>query len=123
MSNEFSAAYTDDDFWLKLKKFAKAAGRQVVEAALCLWYAAQRPEVPVWAKATIYSALGYFIVPIDAIPDLVPGGYVDDLGALTLATATIAAYINADVKASAKAKCKDWFGEAAPPSPHDVNEA
>ena len=27
----------------------------------------------------IYAALSYFIIPIDAILDVLPGGYIDDL--------------------------------------------
>ena len=62
----------------------------------------------------VYSnrELGYFIVPIDAIPDLAPViGYSDDLGALALAIGNVAMYIDDEVKQKAKSKLKDWFGE------------
>jgi uncharacterized membrane protein YkvA (DUF1232 family) len=55
--------------------------------------------------------LGYFISPIDAIPDVIPFvGYSDDLGVLVAAVATVSTYITDDVKAKAKAKLQDWFG-------------
>jgi uncharacterized membrane protein YkvA (DUF1232 family) len=55
-------------------------GREVIEKALWLYYAAQQPNTPLWAKTAIYGALGYFISPIDAIPDITPViGYADDL--------------------------------------------
>jgi len=86
-------------FWGKLKKFAKIAGKDVIEKALQLYYAAQRPEIPTWAKSVIYGALGYFIFPADAIPDIIPVvGYADDLGVLVAAIATVSIYINNDVK-------------------------
>ncbi|WP_211605080.1 YkvA family protein [Vreelandella arcis] len=47
-----------------------------------------------WAKTTIYGALGYFISPVDAIPDLAPiVGYADDIGVLAGALAMVAAHI------------------------------
>jgi uncharacterized membrane protein YkvA (DUF1232 family) len=42
------------------------------------------PLVKWYRKAIIVAALIYFIVPIDAIPDLTPFfGYLDDLGVIT----------------------------------------
>lgn len=47
-----------------------------------------------WAKGVITGALGYFILPADLVPDLLPGaGYGDDWGAIVAAMATVAAYI------------------------------
>ena len=104
--------YSDNSFWDKVKTFAITAGREVIEKALWLYYAAQRPETPKWAKAAIYGALAYFISPLDAIPDITPWvGFTDDLGALAAAIAMTSAYINEDVKAKASQKLWDWFGE------------
>lgn len=110
--NEYEAAYSDESFWRKLKGYALSAGRDVVEKALLLYYAAQEDGVPGWAKATIIGALGYFISPLDAVADLTPGiGYVDDLGVLALALAAVASFINDDVRARAREKIQVWFGE------------
>lgn len=110
-NDENDSSYSDSDFWQKLAKFAKAAGFELVEKALWLYYAAQDPNTPLKAKAIIYSALGYFIMPLDVIPDITPiVGYSDDLGALAAAVATVAVYINANVKAQADQKLLDWFG-------------
>jgi uncharacterized membrane protein YkvA (DUF1232 family) len=96
-------------------KYAKIAGKEVVERALQLYYAAQEPSTPAWAKTVIYGALGYFIFPLDAIPDLTPVvGYADDLGVLAAAVATVALYINAKVKQKAKQKLSEWFGDGEP---------
>ncbi len=106
--------YTENSFWSKLGRFARVAGSEVVEKALWLYYAARRPDTPGWAKAIIYSTLGYFILPIDAIPDITPVvGYADDLGALAVAVATLAAYINPEEKEQARHKMVDWFGDRA----------
>lgn len=103
--------YSDESFWDKVKKYAKVAGKEVVEKSLWLYYAAQRPETPFWAKAVIYGSLAYFICPVDAIPDVIPVvGFVDDLGALAAALAMVAVYIDEDVKAKASENLKNWFG-------------
>ena len=113
--NEFEDAFSEQGFWTKLKHFARSAGKEVVEKALLLYYAAQEEKAPTRAKATIAGALGYFIVPLDAIADLTPAvGYADDLGVLALAIAAVATYINDDVRQKAAARINDWFGEESP---------
>ena len=102
--------YSAPRFRPKLARAALAAGREVVEKALWLYFAAQRPETPRWAKATVYGALAYFILPLDAIPDLAPlAGYTDDLGVLALAVGTIARYIDGPVKAQTIRVLARWF--------------
>ncbi len=109
--NRFEKEFTEDGFWEKVKSFAKVAGESVLEPALKLFYASKDPETPAWAKATAYGALGYFIMPIDAIPDITPVvGYSDDLGVLVAATAMIVAHINKTHTAKAKKTLKRWFG-------------
>jgi uncharacterized membrane protein YkvA (DUF1232 family) len=97
-------------FWRKLSRFAATAGKDVVERALWLYYAAQRPDTPAWAKATVYGALTYFVLPTDAVPDIIPlSGYSDDIGILAVAVATIAGYIDSGVKAKAAKTLHRWF--------------
>jgi len=110
--NEYEEAFSEGGFWRKLKKYATAAGKDTVEKALLLFYAFQEEKAPKWAKATIAGALGYFIVPLDAIADFTPAvGYADDLGVLALALAAVATYINQDVRNKTAAKMKSWFGD------------
>ncbi|HEX6985678.1 MAG TPA: YkvA family protein, partial [Planctomycetaceae bacterium] len=111
--------YSDESFWDKVARFAKRAGREVIEKALWLHYAAQDEKTPVWAKTTMYGALAYFILPADMIPDLIPGaGFTDDLGALAAALTTVAIYVTPEVKARAAKQVAHWFGaeETAPPA-------
>jgi len=102
--------YSAPRFWQKLLKVARLAGREVVEKALWLFFAARRPETPRWARATVYGALAYFILPVDAIPDLEPlAGYTDDLGVLAVAVTTIAAYIDDGVRERTRRVMSRWF--------------
>jgi uncharacterized membrane protein YkvA (DUF1232 family) len=102
-----------DHLWEKIRSLATYAGRELVEKALMLFFAAQRPETPLWAKTVIYSALAYFILPTDAIPDFIPvSGYVDDLGTLMAALGAVGMNITPAVQADAKQKVNEWFGQS-----------
>lgn len=107
----YGSHYDDSRLWDKLRRYAQRAGYELLEKALWLYYAAQRPDTPAWARATAYGALGYFILPTDAIPDwLFSVGLTDDLGALALAVATLVEYIDDDVRAQARERLRQWFG-------------
>ena len=101
----------DDTFWQKVRDHALRAGREVIEKALVLYYCLQDSRTPAWARATIVGALGYWILPMDAIPDLIPGaGYADDLGALAAAAATVSAHIKPEHKEKAQDQVDHLFG-------------
>jgi uncharacterized membrane protein YkvA (DUF1232 family) len=108
----FGKHYSEKGFWQKVLENGKKAGKEVIEKALWLYYALQKPETPLWAKTAIIGALGYFISPIDGILDITPLiGFADDFGVLTAAVALVAIYIDDDVKAKTAQKMKEWFGE------------
>lgn len=107
----YSLEYSETNFWQKLKNYALQAGAGVIELALQLYFAAADPATPRWARLAIIGALGYFIAPIDAVPDLIPGmGFVDDLGVLTAAVATVATSITEEHRAKAREKMRAFFG-------------
>ncbi|MDQ0861476.1 YkvA family protein [Bacillus sp. V2I10] len=113
--------FSETKFWSKLKKYGKKAGSSVVYAVLLLYFTLQKPEVPAKTKAIIIGALGYFILPLDLIPDLAVGvGYTDDLGALGLALLQVAMYIDQDIKDQAKQKLVEWFGDQVDTSDVDA---
>lgn len=88
--------------------------RDVIEKGLILYYCANDPKTPTWAKAVIATALGYFIFPLDAIPDFTPFvGYADDIGAIVAATASLGASINRRHIAAARKKVTEWFGKCS----------
>lgn len=105
--------YSDNGLWEKLLSFAKTIGCEGVRNALRLYYVLDDPNLPVKYKAIIYGALGYFISPIDIIPDIIPMvGFTDDIAMLAAALAVVGMHITAEVKARADAKLADWFDSA-----------
>ena len=111
MKENPSDHYSDSSFWEKATKVAKVAGEEVFKHGFTLYYCLQDDRTPKWAKTTIVGALGYFILPIDAIPDFIPVvGFSDDLGALAAAGATVAAHINPEHKEKAADQVETLFG-------------
>ena len=72
----------------------RGLGKSFLRKLLALWYSFMSSDGPVWARAVIIGALGYFICPVDATPDFIPGlGYVDDAGVILTALTTISMYV------------------------------
>lgn len=109
-SEDYARIYTEESFWDKARKFAKKAGYGLISRAMTLYYTSRDPDTPKWAKSVIYTALGYFILPIDWIPDIAPvAGYTDDLAVILSAFAVISAHIKEEHKELAKQKLQAWF--------------
>lgn len=104
--------YSESGLLGKLSKVAKKAGQKVVYAVMLLYYVIQSPEISKGDKATIIGALGYFILPLDLLPDFIPlVGFTDDLSAILLALHAVWKNITPDVKAKASAKVSGIFSD------------
>ncbi len=79
---------------------------------MLLYYALTSNEVPASKKAIVIAALGYFIAPVDFLPDLVLMGLLDDGSVLLFAINQIMPYITDEIKAKALAKLNEWFGKS-----------
>jgi uncharacterized membrane protein YkvA (DUF1232 family) len=79
-------------FWPKIVR--TAARIPFADQALSVWYAARDPETPAAAKGMMLGALAYFVLPIDAIPDIFAGiGFTDDAAVFAALIATLGANI------------------------------
>lgn len=111
-NNQFVKYFSEKSLWEKIKNYSKSAGTTVVYGVLLLYYVMNDKNVTLKTKLSIAAALGYFILPTDAIFDLTPLiGYSDDLGVLLFALSQVSANITPEIKEKARKKLSDWFGE------------
>ena len=89
------------DFMARLKRVAK--GIPFAEDLLAAWFCARDPATPRRVRLTLLAALGYFVLPIDAIPDIMPLiGFTDDAAVIAAAIAAVAGSITIDHRERAK---------------------
>lgn len=109
---QYKSHYSDKKLFKKIFKYAKVAGLNIIYVGLLLFYTLENPKLPAKLKAIVVGSLGYFISPIDLIPDLLPlVGYQDDLGVLMAAVIMVSFYIDEDSKTKAQKKLEEIFGK------------
>jgi uncharacterized membrane protein YkvA (DUF1232 family) len=90
-------------FWRKLT--AVIARVPFAEELLAAYYCAFDRATPVSVKATLVGAIAYFVLPIDAIPDVLPIlGFTDDAAVLTTALRLVANHVMPEHRTMAQEK-------------------
>ena len=88
-------------FWPKLRR--TAARIPFADKLLAVWYAGRDPETPTAAKGMFLAGLAYFVMPIDAIPDIFAGiGFTDDAAVITALLAILGSNIKSRHHAAAE---------------------
>lgn len=107
---EYKKEYNEKSFFDKLKKVLKVVGVKGVYMLLLLYNTLQRKDIPPKEKSIIIGALGYFILPLDAFPDITPiVGYSDDIFALGMAILKVMPYIDDEMKEKSREQIIKWF--------------
>lgn len=110
--NEHADNYSESKFWNKVKKVIKKAGGGIIENAFILYFCLKDEDTPAWAKSVVIGALGYFISPIDAIPDYIPGiGLADDAAVIAGAIYTVTNHIKEEHTLKAKEQVEKLFSD------------
>lgn len=79
-------------FWAKMRRVAARTG--FAREAVAAYYCALDPATPVRVRVVLLSALAYFIMPADAIPDFLAGfGFTDDAAVMIAAWRAVAPQI------------------------------
>ena len=95
----YAKNFSDSDFQKKVKK--SGIGVELLRKAYTLYEVLKSPDTPLWVKGGIIAVLGYFISPIDLIPDIIPVvGYSDDLGVILTELAAIGSYVTPQIVAA-----------------------
>ncbi|MGE7473199.1 YkvA family protein [Bosea sp. NPDC003192] len=94
------------EFIGRLKRVAKRI--PFAEDLLAAWVCARDPATPRRVKLTLLAALGYFVLPLDAIPDVMPLlGFTDDAAVIAAALAAVAGSITPQHRQKAKEMLAD----------------
>jgi len=89
-------------FWPKVRR--TAARIPFARELVSVYYSARDPETPMAAKGIMLGGLAYFVLPIDAIPDIFAGiGFTDDAAVIAALIATLGANIKRRHKDQAEA--------------------
>jgi uncharacterized membrane protein YkvA (DUF1232 family) len=97
-------------FWTTLKRAARAI--PFLEELVAAYYCALDPATPHRVRGVLLAALAYFVLPFDAVPDIIAGaGFADDVTILVAAISAVRAHITPRHRQAAKDALAD--GEAA----------
>ncbi|MCD8268852.1 MAG: DUF1232 domain-containing protein [Parabacteroides sp.] len=109
---KYGTYYSDNRFWKKIERVAKKVGATVLLPVFTLYYMLQDNSVSLQHKAYIVGALGYFILPIDLIPDgILPViGFTDDIAVMTLVLRLVKDSITPEIKARANQRVAEIMG-------------
>lgn len=89
-------------FWPKIRRVA--ARIPFASDALSVWYCARDPATPAGAKGLMLAGLAYFVLPTDAIPDVLSVvGFTDDAAVFAALMAVVGKNVKARHKDAAKA--------------------
>ncbi|MDE5975641.1 MAG: DUF1232 domain-containing protein [Muribaculaceae bacterium] len=113
--NKFASYYNPDKLIKKIKDVAKKAGLKTIYIVLILYYATFDKSLPIKDRLMVAAALGYFILPLDFIPDAIPGGFADDAAALLYVVKHIWGNLSEDTFSKARQRLKEWFPDSETP--------
>ena len=95
-------------FWKKARKVA--ARLPFAEDLLAAWYCAFDRDTPLQVKAALIGALAYFVLPFDAVPDVLPFlGFADDAAILATALRMVANHLTPAHRAAAQRKLDEML--------------
>jgi uncharacterized membrane protein YkvA (DUF1232 family) len=98
-------ARAEDSLGVQLFALLKKAAKSLpfAEDAVAAWHCARDPNTPARVRFILISALAYFVLPIDAVPDLLPIlGFTDDAAVIAAAIATVASAMKPEHREKAR---------------------
>jgi uncharacterized membrane protein YkvA (DUF1232 family) len=97
--------------WERLKRWARA----LEDDGVTLWFCCRHPGMPLLPKVLALLVVGYFLSPIDLIPDFIPVlGYLDELILLPVSIYLILKIVPAPVLADCRPAARDWVDKHQP---------
>ncbi len=92
-------------FWIKFKQVV--AQLPFAEDLLAAYYCAFDKQTPRHVQGALLSALAYFVLPFDFVPDMLPIlGFTDDAAILATAIRIVATHVTPEHREAARAALK-----------------
>jgi uncharacterized membrane protein YkvA (DUF1232 family) len=96
-----SEQFDERSFWMSVKRYAGKVS--FIPDAVALYFCMVDQVTPIAIKATIAVALTYFVLPMDSIPDWIPGsGLADDGAVVAFTLAVVQSYVTEAHRRSAR---------------------
>ena len=104
--------FSESELWNKVTKIGKSIGATLMYPVLLLFNLLKSSETDLKEKTMIIGALGYFILPVDLLPDAIAGvGFTDDIAALSAIISALASCVTLEIQEQSKQKCHDLLGD------------
>jgi uncharacterized membrane protein YkvA (DUF1232 family) len=96
-----NAASVAGRFWSTVRR--SAAKVPFLPDVVAAYFCALDSRTPLRVRATLLAALAYFVLPLDAVPDLLPAlGFTDDAAVLLTALGLVSGHVTDEHKAKAR---------------------
>ncbi|MBN9009315.1 MAG: DUF1232 domain-containing protein [Rhizobiales bacterium] len=93
-------------FWSTFRRAARAI--PFAEELVAAYYCALDPATPARVRGVLLAALAYFILPFDAVPDIIAGlGFTDDATILLATIGMVLAHITPVHREAARQALRD----------------
>jgi uncharacterized membrane protein YkvA (DUF1232 family) len=92
--------------WRKLARLAARIG--FADQILAAWYCAADRQTPAHVRGVLLAALAYFLLPTDAVPDLIAAiGFTDDAAVVAAVLGTFARHVRPAHREQAQQRLDD----------------
>lgn len=109
---EYIKHFDEKKLFRKLKQVSGKISITMLYYILVLFYLTTDKSVPVKTRIIFIAALGYLILPTDAISDFIPGlGFTDDAAFIAYAVSSATNYITPEIRDKALKKLAGLVGE------------
>lgn len=100
--------------WDIIKKYGRRASKEAMALAEATYLTVLDREISYKNKTILVAALVYFLSPLDAVPDFLPGGFADDITVMLAAL-----YATGKIGNKHLQICRIKYGVASPTKDED----
>ena len=100
-----------NDVFKKISVLAKKLGKEAIRKVLTLYYIMIDPNTEIKDRLSILGTITYLLSPIDAVPDALPGGYMDDIILVTTLLGLLNKLNTNTIKQEVEETIAKWFEE------------